>query len=118
MKELLIFLLLIFFIENKQQIIEPITKPNNAIITKQSKSLSSNPTEEPIKQIKFCDGGKKVLGFCKCPRGYILYNGICTKQPPVKCEGGKLYGFNCICPRWTKLIKGKCVSWLRTTEIN
>ena len=117
MNELLIFLLLLFFIENKPPIFKPITNPFKTI-QKPNKQLDSKPTEEPIKQRIFCEGGKIIFGICKCPKGLKNYNGKRTKQPPVKCEGGNLYGSNCICPRGTKLKNGKCDYWLRTTEIN
>ena len=75
MKELLIFLLLLLFIENKQA--------------------------------NYCNGGRIIAGFCKCPKNSINSKGICIK--PIRCTGGNITGSSCICPKKTKLINGYCV---------
>ena len=86
MKELLIFLLLIFFIEVKTQ----------------------NTTTKPTSKIIPCSGGRVVSGVCKCPIGTKYYSGKCLKQAPVKCVGGKISNNNCVCPQKTKLKNGVC----------
>ena len=84
MKELLIFLLLIFFIEVKTQ--------NSTSTTK----------------IIACSGGRVVSGVCKCPIGKKNYGGKCLNKAPIKCKGGKIINNICVCPKGTKLKGGKC----------
>ena len=84
MKELLIFLLLIFFIEVKTQ--------NTTSTTR----------------IIPCSGGRVISGVCKCPMGTKYYSGKCLGKAPVKCIGGKIFNNNCVCPLKTKLTNGEC----------
>ena len=117
MKELLIFLLLIFFIESKTQISEPIPKPIGKInlkaikktISKQNEVSISKQIGETTKPFKSCVGGILINDFCKCPKGTKYYRGICTKQPLVKCEGGILKDNKCICLSKKRLPNGKCL---------
>jgi hypothetical protein len=88
MKELLIFLLLIFFIEVNTQ--------------------NSTSTVQKATKIIPCSGGRVVSGVCKCPSGTKYYSGKCSKQAPVKCVGGKISNNNCVCPQKTKLKNGVC----------
>ena len=114
MKELLAFLLLIFFIESKP-ILTPILKRNNGspASPKENPTYQQNIDEsivKPTSTILFCEGGQIVAGFCKCPKGTKNYRGKCSVLPPVKCEGGIINGNKCSCPPKTKLIKGRCVN--------
>ena len=109
MKELLIFLLLIFLIESKPQISEPIPKPIGKTNLKLIKETISKQIGETTKPFKSCVGGILINDFCKCPKGYKYYHGICTKQPLVKCEGGILKDNKCICLSKKRLQNGKCL---------
>ena len=92
MKELLIFLLLIFFIEVKTQ---NLSSPQLAKLIKTSKVIP-------------CSGGRVVSGVCKCPIGKKNYGGKCLNKAPIKCKGGKIINNICVCPKGTKLKGGKC----------
>ena len=96
MKELLIFLLLIFFIEVK------------------TKNLRPSPGTKIIKTSKVipCSGGRVVSGVCKCPNGKKNYGGKCLKKAPIICRGGSISNNICICPKGTKLKGGKCAKVL------
>ena len=93
MKELLIFLLLIFFIEAK----------------KQNLRLSGTSIMRKTSRIIRCSGGRVVSGVCKCPSGTRYYGGRCSKIAPVQCVGGRISNNKCICPKGTKLKNGSCV---------
>ena len=91
MKELLIFLLLIFFIEAK----------------KQNSRLSLAPKKKP--RIFRCIGGRIVSGFCNCPIGTKYYGGKCSRFAPVPCLHGRISNNKCVCPKRTRLKNGSCV---------
>ena len=89
MKELLIFLFLIFFIEVK-------TGNNTTVVKKTSKIIA-------------CSGGRVVSGACKCPTGTKYYGGKCSRFAPVPCLHGRISNNKCVCPKRTRLKNGSCV---------
>ena len=92
MKVLLIFLLLIFFIEVKTK---NLRSPRGTKIIKSSRVIP-------------CSGGRVEAGICKCPSGKRNYGGKCLSRAPVICRGGKIINNNCVCSKGTKLKGGKC----------
>ena len=102
MKELLIFLLLIFFIEIKTQNEELTSIPDEKTISKPNEE----PSKEPSKRVNNC---LKGFFFINCPKGFRSYGGKCCNEAPVKCRGGKVLDNKCICPARKKLISGQCI---------
>ena len=102
MKELLIFVLLIFFIEIKTENKETSSVPNEETISKPNK----DPSKELPKKAYNC---LKKYPFSKCPKNTKKYGVKCCIEPPVKCISGKISGGKCKCPARSKLINGQCI---------
>ena len=115
MKGLLIFLLLIFFIESRvpnNTFVKSTNtrKPNkNSTQESGSKLPITKPISKPTSKIISCTGGRVVSGTCKCPNETKYYNGKCVKETPVKCLGGQISNNSCVCPQKTKLQNGICI---------
>ena len=91
MKEIIIFLFLLLFISNTNQIKD------------ESKNEAKFKLGTPT-----CENGRIVSGKCQCPSGYRLYRGVCLQSISQSCINGKIINYKCVCPFTKKLINGIC----------